>query len=255
MGAGMTGHVRLALALVALFSQTAQAQARVVSDPPEPSLLGLTRDWSRASTLGDLRELRTNSDYLELRVWGGYGFGMTQGVVLRRAAGRWSAFLARVRRCAIQIPIAVGDTASPATMRRYVAETRCQCDTPLGDVAAGMRIITADTLAVDALGVPDSVIDGAWAAAVRAGVFQLPARVTHAGAQSSDFTYVVELRRGGDYRASELEHLEQPETEVDRQIKEVYAAVSRVLPPELLVKPGPPGASMEDASRLPDENS
>ncbi|HTJ23501.1 MAG TPA: hypothetical protein VL383_13950 [Gemmatimonadaceae bacterium] len=251
----MTGHIRFALALVALFSQRGAAQARVVSAPPEPSLLSITRDWARASSLGDLRELRTSSDYLELRVWGGYGFGMTQGVVLRRAAGHWSAFLARVRRCAIQIPIAVGDTASAATMRRYVAETRRQCDTPLGDVAAGMRIITADTLAVDALGVPDSVIDGAWAAAVHAGVLQLPGHIKHAGTQSSDFTYVVELRRGDEYRASELEHLEQPEMEVDRQIKEVYAAVSRVLPPELLVKPGPPGTSIEQASSLPDEDS
>ncbi|HSQ28206.1 MAG TPA: hypothetical protein VLN49_00015 [Gemmatimonadaceae bacterium] len=251
----MTGRVQFAVALAVLFSQTALAQARVVSVPPEPSLLSITRDWSRASTLGDLRELRTGSDYVELRVWGGYGFGMTQGVVLRRAGGRWSAFLARVRRCAIQIPIAVGDTASAATMRRYVAETRRQCDTPLGDVAAGMRIITADTLAVDALAVPDSVIDRAWTAAVRAGVLQLPGRVKHTGTRSTDFTYVVELRRGDEYRASELEHLEQPETEVDRQIKEVYAAVSRVLPPELVVKPGPPGASMEHVLRMSYEDS
>lgn len=251
----MIGQVRLAVALVALFSQRGLAQARVESAPPEPSLLSLTRDWSRASTLGDLRELRTSSDYLELRVWGGYGFGMTQGVVLRRAGGHWSALLARVRRCAIQIPIAVGDTASAATMRRFVAETRRQCDTPLGDVAAGMRIITADTLAVDTLSVPDSVIDRAWTAAVRAGVFQLPGRVKHTGAVSNDFTYVVELRRGDEYRASELEHLEQPETEADRQIKEVYAAVSGVLPPELLVKPSPPASSMAHAPQLPDEDS
>ncbi len=226
-----------ALAMVILCSPTAWAQARVVSAPPEPSLLSLTEGWSRASSLGDLRELRAGSDYLELRVWGGFGFGATQAVVLRRAGGRWSAFLARVRRCAIQIPIRVGDTASATTMRGFVAEARRQCDTPLGDVGAGMRIITADTLAVDALDVADSVIDDAWTAAVRAGVLQLPGHVDHAAAASSDFTYVVELRRGAEYRASQLEHLELPETEADRQVKDVYAAVNRILPPELRVKP------------------
>lgn len=233
----MTDSFRRALALAVLLSQAGWAQARVVSAPPEPSLLNLTQGWSRTSSLGDLRELKTSSDYLELRVWGGFGFGMTQAVVLRRASGRWSALLARVRRCAIQIPIAVGDTASAVTMRNFVREARRQCDTPLGDVSAGMRIITADTLAVDALGVADSVIDGAWTAAVRAGVLGLPGKVTHTASTSSDFTYVVELRRGSEYRASEIEHLERPETEADRQVKEVYAAVNRILPPELLVKP------------------
>ena len=235
----MTHSLRSALAVAVLFSRAGWSQARVVSAPPEPSLLNLTRGWSRASSLGDLRELRTSSDYLELRVWGGFGFGTTQAVVLRRASGRWSAFLARVRRCAIQIPIAVGDTASATTMRNFVAEARRQCDTPLGDVGAGMRIITADTLAVDALGAADSAIDGAWTAAVRAGVLGLPGKVTHTASTSSDFTYVVELRRGSEYRASEIEHLERPETEADRQVKEVYAAVNRILPPELLVKPNP----------------
>lgn len=235
----MTGSFGRALAMAVLFSQAGWAQARVVSAPPEPSLLNLTRGWSRASRLGDLRELRASADYLELRVWGGFGFGATQAVVLRRAGGRWSAFLARVRRCAIQIPIAVGDTASAATMQNFVREARRQCDTPLGDVGAGMRIITADTLAVDALGAADSVMDHAWTAAVRAGVLQLPGNVKHAAATSSDFTYVVELRRGDEYRASQIEHLERPETEADRQVKEVYAAVNSLLPPELMVKPNP----------------
>jgi hypothetical protein len=113
-----------------------------------------------------------------------------------------------------------------------------------------MRIITADTLAVDALGVADSVIDDAWTAAVRAGVLRLPGRVDHTAATSSDFTYVVELRRGAEYRASQLEHLELPETDADRQVKDVYAAVNRVLPPELRVKPElGPQASPEGRER------
>ena len=208
-----------------------------MSAPPEPSLLSITREWSRASSLGDLRELREPSNFLELRVWGGYGFGATQAVVLRRIGGHWSVFLARVRRCAIEIPIPVGDTASGATMQRFVARARRECSTPLLDVGAGMRIITADTLAVDTLAVTEPAIDSAWTAAVRAGVLRLPGSVERNGTVSSEFTYVVEVRRGGEYRASQIAHVEQPETEADRQIEEVYAAVSRLLPPELLLKP------------------
>ena len=228
---------RLAFAFAVVLSRAGLGQAHVLSAPPEPSLLSIARQWSRASSLGDLRELRTASDYLELRVWGGFGFGVTQGVVLRRAGGRWSAFLARVRRCAIRIPIPVADTASAATKQHYVAEARRQCDKPLEEIGAGVRIITADTLAVEQLVAPDSLIEHAWTAAVDAGVLQLPGNVRRRTPIVVDFTYVVELRRGTEYRASEIEHLEHPETEADRQIREIYAAVTGILPPELLVKP------------------
>lgn len=233
----MPEPLRFAALLCALLSSSAPSQARVVSAPPEPSLLGLTRDWSRASSLGDLRELRTGSDRLEARVWGGYGFGRTQGVVLRRSRGHWSAFVAQVRRCAIQIPISVGDTASAATMHGYVAQARRQCDTPLNDVGAGMRVITADTLAVDTLAAPDSSIAGAWSAAVDAGLLRLPSRVKRDSIASDAFMYVVELRRGDEYTASQIEHVEHPEGDADRRMQAVYAAVNRILPPALVLKP------------------
>src|SRR5689334_9892822 len=109
----------LALTLALCASQVALAQARVLSAPPEPSLLNITRQWSRASSLGDLRELRTDADYRELRVWLGFGFTTeTQGIILRRANKHWSAFFARVMRCEMQIPRSVGDSASRATMER-----------------------------------------------------------------------------------------------------------------------------------------
>src|SRR3954470_3151333 len=47
----------LIFALTLLVAQAGFAQARVVSAPPEPSLLNITRQWSRASILGDLREM------------------------------------------------------------------------------------------------------------------------------------------------------------------------------------------------------
>jgi hypothetical protein len=234
----MARQLRFALALIALVSQAGFAQARVLSAPPEPSLLNITREWSRASTLRDLRELKTASDYLELRVWGGYGLTMrTQGVVLRRSSGRWSAFLARVLRCEIQIPRSVGDTASRLTIERYGADARRHCGTPVVDIGAGSQIITADSLLVERLSVPDSIIEGAWTGAVGAGVFELPARVERKRAMDDAFMYVVELRRGSEYRASVIEHLQPAESHADQQIKDIYAIVNRVLPPELLLQP------------------
>jgi hypothetical protein len=230
--------VVLSVLLLAALSRSAMAQAKVGREPPAPSDVDVARDWSRASILGDLRELRTGSDYLELRVWGGFTLRMgTQGVVLRRNAGRWSALLARVIRCESQIPISVGDTASRETMRRYIAETRRHCGVPVANVAPGTQIITSDSVLVDQLDVPDSLIQSAWRAAERAGVFDVPPRVERRQPLDDPFTYVVELRRGDEYRASAIEHVDSDETDADRQVKAVYAAVNRVLSPELILKP------------------
>ncbi len=227
-----------ALTLMALVSQAAAGQVRVVSAPPEPSLVNITRQWSRASALGDLRELPSDASRLELRVWGGYSLSSaTQGVVLRRIGGRWSAFLARVVRCEIQIPRSVGDTASRATMQQYTAEARRHCGTAVAEVTAGSQVLATDTLLVAPLNVPDSTIVEAWAAAERAGAFELPPRVERSRAVDDVFTYVVELRRGNEYRASVIEHLERAETRADQQVREVYAAVNRLLAPDQMLRP------------------
>lgn len=226
----MTHPHLLAVAIIALFSGPSFGQARVVSAPAEPSLLNLTTGWSRASVLGALRELRTRSDHLELRVWHGYGLSETQAVVLRRTDGHWSASRARVMRCEIQIPTPVGDTASQATMRRYVAEARRRCGTSVADVGAGARLIVAETLLVQQLDVPESEIETAWKDALSAGVLQLPGRVKRSRTMDDVIMYVIELRRGDVYRAAEIEHLERPEVKPDSQVREVYAAVRRLLP-------------------------
>lgn len=224
----MNGLLRsaLALGLAVSASPPAVAQARVVSAPPEPSLLNITRQWSRASSLGDLRELRTGGDYRELRVWLGFGLTTeTQAFVLRRANGHWSAFFARVMRCEMQIPRTVGDTASRATMERYNAEARQHCGTSVADVAPGAQVITTDTLLVAPLSLPDSTIEGAWTAALRAGASELPPRVERSGSAEDAATFVIELRNGNDYRASAIEQLERPEAQADQQVKDIYAAV------------------------------
>ncbi len=226
------------LACSIVFSHAVFAQARIESAPPDPSLLNLTRQWSRASILGDLRELKTGADYLELRVWGGFGLTMTtQAIAIRREAGHWSAFLARVLRCEMKIPRSVGDTASRATMQRYVAEARQHCGVSVPDVGAGAQLITTDSLIVDRLSVSDSVIERAWDGAERAGVVALPDRVKRKRVMDDGFTYVVELRRGRDYRASSIEHVDTPESDTDRHVKEIYVALSQLLSPELRLHP------------------
>ena len=224
----MSGMPRaaLTLAFITAASQAVLGQARVLSAPPEPSLLNITRQWSRASSLGDLRELRAAPDYRELRVWLGFGLTTeTQGLIVRRANGRWSAFFARVMRCEVQIPKSVGDTASRATTQRYTAEARQHCGTTAAGVAPGVRVITTDTLLVAQLNLPDSTIDAAWTAAERAGVSQLPPRVDRSASVDDAAMFVIELRTGNEYRASAIEQLERPETEADQRVKDVYAAV------------------------------
>jgi hypothetical protein len=214
--------------LIAVPARAAIAQARVVSEPSEPSLLSLTRGWSRASSLGDLREAKTGADHLELRVWAGYDTSTTQAIVVRRTGGRWSAFAARVLRCEMQIPLAVGDTASSRTMQSFVAEARRHCGTPVANAGAGVRIITADTVMVAQLALPDSVIQQTWNAALQAAAFELPGRVRHT-VSGDGLTYVVEVRRGSEYRASEIERVDPPETEADRRLQRVYAALAALL--------------------------
>ena len=220
----------LALAMGVLLSQRSFGQARVVSAPSEPSLLNLTAAWARASTLGDLRDLRVAGDYLELRVWRGYGLSETQATILRHTQGHWSASVARVIRCELQIPAAVGDTASAATMRRFVAAARRNCGTSVVDVAPGARLMAADTLVVQRLDVPEADIEAAWQDAQRAGVIQLPSRVKRSSTRDDGLTYFIELRRGDEYRAAEIEDLERPEVKADSQVKQVYAAVQRIRP-------------------------
>src|SRR4051812_16306727 len=225
----MTLLLRVVFTIAVFSSRPLFAQARVVSAPSEPSLLNLTSAWARASSLGDLREMRTRSDHLELRVWRGFGASETRTVVLRRADGRWSASLARVIRCEIQIPRSVGDTAKAATMRHYVAEARRNCGASVVDVGAGSQIIAADTLVVQTLDVQESEIDAAWKEALRAGVLELPGRVKRDRTVDEGLTYVVEIRQGNEYRAAEIEHLERPEVKADLQMQQVYAAVQRLV--------------------------
>ena len=209
----------------------------MLSEPPDPSLLAGTRSLSRRAVLGDLRERPDSPGYVELRVWGGYGLTETQGVILRREHGEWTALLAREVRCSIQIPIPVGDTASEATVRDYVTRARRRCGAHVGDVSQGARIISADTLTVEAIDVSPRMIERSWKDAIHVGLLSLPPRVERSWTMFDGFTYVIEWRRGNEYHASEIEHLERPEVPADAVVKRVYAAVTRILPRSKMLSP------------------
>src|SRR4051812_4701612 len=232
------GHaMRPATALIVLLSLVPgvmqpqrRAQARVVSAPSEPSLLNLTSSWARASTLGDLLEVRMSGDDLELRVWHGFGAAETQATILRRAQSHWSAAFARVVRCELQIPGSVGDTASATTMRYFVAEAKRNCGASLVDVPPGSRLITADSLFVQPLELSEAAIDAVWKEVLSGGVDELPGRVAHKTPKDEPLTFVIELRRGGEYRATEIEDVDPPEGKADAQVKQIYAAIRRLRP-------------------------
>ena len=231
------GIVRTIIALALASPASALAQATIVSAPTEPSLLNITREWSRESSLGDLRALSVGPDHLEVRVWAGYSQTETRAIVLRRDRGQWHAWLARVVRCSIQIPIPAADTASASTVRGYMTEARKKCGTSQQDVSPGTRIFTADTLLVEQTDASRSVVKSAWQGALDAGLFQLPGRVTHTSTPLDGFTYVIEVRRGDEYRASEIERVDRAETAADTQVKDIYTVVSRVLRPDQVPQP------------------
>src|SRR5690348_17760378 len=95
-------YILLALATI---SSTARSQVKILSDPG--FLLGDTRDWSRASPLGDLRERPTSNDYRELRVWAGYGEFGTDGIVIRNEDAPGKPCLPVMVRCPLLIPTSV----------------------------------------------------------------------------------------------------------------------------------------------------
>jgi hypothetical protein len=115
-------------------------------------------------------------------------------------------------------------------MRQFVAAARRRCGSSVVDVAPGSRIIAADTLLVQRLLVPESAIEGVWNDAESAGVLQLPGRVKRDSTPGNGLTYFIEVRRGDEYRAAEIEDLERPEVNADSIVRQVYAAVQRLRP-------------------------
>jgi hypothetical protein len=206
------------------------APARVVSAPGREYLLAITRVGSRASPLGDLRERAAGPNDVEVRAWGGYGMTGTGGVVLRREAGAWQAWLVKLEDCSLHVPTAEADTASAATLDAYDVLARERCDRPIADAAEYGRVFRAHRVEMSAVRAGADTMQRAWDAAVRAGLLTLPPDVKRTWEMRDGFTYVIEVRRGAEYRASVIEHVGTPEVPADAEVKRVFDAVTSVVP-------------------------
>jgi hypothetical protein len=210
---------------------SARGAARVVSVPKNAFLVDLMRQLASESPLGDLRRRATAVDDVEVRAWGGFGLTGTAGVVLRRERGTWRGWLAEIVSCRADVAIPIADTASATTVAGFVARARRKCDATIGDVRNGAQVYNADTLAITALTADSHTIQRAWDAAVQEGLLTLPPDVARKWLMMDGFTYVIEVRRGAEYRASSIEQLEKPEVPADAQVKNVYDALIRLVRP------------------------
>lgn len=227
LGRRASARRRFAAAAVAtaalLAPSPGPAQARRVTEPAGNYLLDITRGWARASPLGDLQRARMGSGDVELRFWSGYGSAGTRALVLRRTFAGWAAWRAVVHYCDLVLPRAVGDTLTRASVQRYQAEARRRCDEPR-DESSGV-VITADTLEVVPL---DAAVDlaGLWDELGSAGLLRLPPQVPRTRDGGEDHTYVVEVRRGDEYRASVIGRVTPPETDADRRVQRIDALLA-----------------------------
>lgn len=234
---GLAAPTHFITLVLVLAAGRATAQATSASAPPNNYLVEVTQHWAAGSPLGSLLERRMALDDVELRVWGGYGLTTTTGVILRRTAGRWQAWRAEVVPCSYSVPSQVGDTASRATESLFVRRAHQHCGASLDSSAYVETVYDADTLAITELLAAN--LDAVWRRVVDAGVRELPPRVPRNWVMLDGFTYVIELREGGSYRASAIEALEKPEVEADRQARTIYELTRRAVPPQSRGRPKP----------------
>jgi len=219
--------------LLALPARTADAQTtRIIADSSS-YLLRVTQHWSRESALGALTERRMAAEDIEVRLWQGYGLGGTWGFVLRREQGRWSAVRVDIVTCTYRVPIPVGDTLTPPSLARYQRLAIARCDEhdpgegepPPGTY--GWSVISADTVGIVPLRFTSAASE-LWSDLVRAGITELPTRVPRSWIMVDGCTYVVELRRAHEYRASVIEYTSPPATGADSLVQSVAAIFDRL---------------------------
>lgn len=227
------GASRLLVALLLMLAPCARAQATRVMADTASYLLQITQEWGRKSPLGRLTALSMQPEDIEVRFWEGYGLAGEWGVVLRRHGGRWRAWDARIVRCNYSVPIPVGDTLSPTSVAHYQRLARARCaeqdagehDGPPG--TNGWTLISDDTVALTPIA-PRAPLGALWSHAVHAGIAELPLRVPRPWVMTDGHTYVVELRRGNEYRASVIEQTRPPATAADTAVQAVAAIIHRL---------------------------
>lgn len=214
-------HHRLLLVLT-LWPMSLIAQVRTVALPARSYLMDAVRGWGRESPLGDLVSLSIPDSAVELRLWSGFGLWGTNGLVLQRSErGIWSARRVVVETCSIVVPHSERLTAERIDSMAQIARRTCP---PRSDSAG--QIISVDTLAVFRIGLPRNP-NAVWRSLLDAGILTLPVEVPRPGIMTDGHTYILELRRGQDYRASKIEYMEKPQNPADATIKRVVELLSR----------------------------
>lgn len=214
----------IALALI-LAPLGAGAQARTISAPSGASLLDLlVRHWARTSSLGDLRELPLDDGDVEVRSWSGFGLGGTGGVRLRRVAGNWQAWAIKRIECSISVARSPGEALSKADVARWQAEARAHCADSLQFLPSAW-VISDDTLDIMPLDATQQAIDSAWTRAVQLGLRTLPPRPGGERVVLDGLAYVIELREGATYRASEIAFAGDATTDAERQVQAIVATL------------------------------
>jgi hypothetical protein len=211
--------------LILLFPSTQLwAQATHLTTPRRDYLLSITQAWGRESSLGDLTATPMDAEDVELRFWQGYGLAGTWGLILRRRHGTWAGWRAAIQRCRITVPIPVGDTLSPAGREVYRQRARAVCVDRARDSLSAGWVITADTVALYPLsGVAE--YEAFWQTLKSGGLLELPPRVPRTWMMVDGHTFVIEVRRGGDYRGSVIEHAGKPEVRADTVVQSLGSLV------------------------------
>jgi hypothetical protein len=220
------------LVVSSLVLGTMDARAQAVADTAEVKnyLLYVTNKWGRESALEDLRHRAMDGDDVELRVWGGYGLGGTSGVIIRREKGQWRAWLAVVVECVKAVPSKIADTASERTIAGYHAAARKECGVDQSHTPLPANVYQVDTLTITAISTGPA-IERAWKAALENGVLTLPDEWPPDVMMVDGFTYVIEVRQGTRYRASDVKELGDRDTsDVTRRVRAIYAAATGLLP-------------------------
>jgi len=168
------------------------SQATIVDEPPAPSLLSMfVRPWATDLSLGDLRTIAMADSAVELRFWEGFGLGGVRALVLRRS------------------PSGEWSVLRP--------------------IIDGLHATKLDTLQIARNSIHHPQI--IWPTLVNVGMLRLPTRVVRKWMMLDGHTYVLEVRRGQTYRASEIEHLDKPEVSADTDIRRIAEFLRRYFNP------------------------
>lgn len=206
--------------LAGVISLSACATAVPAEADPDDYLIHITRSWSEASALGDLRFSMLGADDLEFRFWAGYGLSGTRGLVLRRVAGEWEAYAAEVASCDLLLPpdFVITDQNKPELREK----ARSECG-KIQDRSEG-KLFSFDTVAVRSIPAPNDIAE-TCSDLKQLGVESLPGRLIRRYEMLDGHTYVMELRSGDRYSVSVIEHWEPARVQADQTIQ----AIARLL--------------------------